>query len=202
MKQLSQEQISALPEWMPVEGFPNYEVNCRKGLVRNANTLRVKKPSPNVNGYLNVMLCKDSKSHTKKVHRIVALAAFGYYGISTDGLEVCHLDETRTNSCIGNLVLATHKENLNFPKYKQRNSESRKGKRMSSDVRKKISDAHPKKAVGAYKNCELILTFESIQEAGRNGFSYRHISACCLGKRQHHKGYQWCYLDTTTAMTV
>ena len=224
MEKLSNIQIEELPEWLPIPDYPDYDVNCRKGLVRNANTLRVLKPSISV-GYPRVTLYKDGKMCTKMVHRIVAEAAYHHYGISTDGLLVMHLDEERHNPRIDNLVLGTNKENLNFPKAKQRLSEAQKGeksywfgKRLSEETRLKMSDAHKgkkgywfgrhrseetrkklsestaKKAVGAYKNGELILTFDSTQEASRNGFHSGHVSACCTGKRRVHKGYFWKYL--------
>lgn len=186
---LSNEQIEAIPEWLPIEGFPKYEVNCREGLVRNVRTLRVLKANDNGNGYPFGVLSKDGKKFPKNVHRIVANAAFAYYGIQTDGLLVMHLDEERHNPMISNLALGTNKENLNFPKAKQRYSQANKGKRRSAETIKKLS-----KRVGAYENGRLIMTFESTQEAGRNGFSQGCVSECCLGNRKNHKGYTWRYL--------
>ena len=235
MKRLTKEQISALPEWMPVRDFEGlYEVNCRAGIVRNSRTLRVLQPSLNHNGdgYPRVAMWKDGKGHTKKVHRIVANAAFSFYNISTDGLDVCHLDEERHNPCIDNLAIGTTKENMNFEKAKQRKSEATKGeksywfgkhpgeeirkkmsearkgeknywfgKHKSEEIRKKISEARKgipniklSRRVGAYKNGELIMTFQSTSEAGRNGFSSGHVSACCRGERRVHKGYNWYYI--------
>lgn len=178
MNILSKEQISNLPEWMVIEGFPKYEVNCRQGIIRSLYTGKILKPSPDSYGYPRVSLWKDGKHNTKKFHRIVAESAFGYYGIPTADLDVCHLDETRTNSGIDNLALGTTKENMNFPKAKQR-----------------VSESSSKKTVGAYKDGRLILKFESTREAHRNGFNSSHIAACCKGKLKHHKGYEWRYLS-------
>lgn len=208
MTQLSQEQIKNLPEWMTIEGFPKYEVNCRAGLVRNANTLRVKKSRLGSDGYSCVSLCKYGKVHTKNVHRLIALAAFGYYNISIDGLDVCHLDEERHNPCIDNLALGTAKENSNFPKIKQRKSEAQRGekgywfnKHLSEDTRKKISDAQSKKAVAAYKNGTLTLIFNSLKLVNVHGFDSGAVCKCCKGRQKQHKGLEWRYLDTPTAMT-
>lgn len=209
MNILSKEQISNLPDWLPVRDFEGlYEVNCREGLVRNARTLKVLKPSPDSGGYPSVGLREDGKQHLKNVHRIVALTAFGYYGIQTDGLCVCHLDEERHNPNVSNLALGTQRENMNFEKAKQRESEAHKGynhhmfgKHHSEKTRMKISEANKgrpnikcSKRVGAYKNGELILTFESTREAHRNAFNHGAVSACCLGKRKTYKGYIWQYL--------
>ena len=249
MKRLTKEQISALPEWMPIEGFPNYEVNCRAGLVKSLYTGRLLKGSKGSSGYPQIHLNRDGKAHSKRLHRIVALAAFSFYNISIDGLDVCHLDEERHNPCIDNLAIGTTKENMNFEKAKQRKSEatkgeksywfgkhpgeeirkkmseSHKGKRLSEEIRKKMSEARKgeknywfgkhkseeirkkisearkgipniklSRRVGAYKNGELIMTFQSTSEAGRNGFSSGHVSACCRGERRVHKGYNWYYI--------
>lgn len=184
MKRLTKEQISALPEWMPIEGFPNYEVNCRAGLVKSLYTGRLLKGSKGSSGYPQIHLNRDGKAHSKRLHRIVALAAFSFYNISIDGLDVCHLDEERHNPCIDNLAIGTTKENMNFEKAKQRKSEARKG----------IPNIKLSRRVGAYKNGELIMTFQSTSEAGRNGFSSGHVSACCRGERRVHKGYNWYYI--------
>lgn len=196
MKQLGKEQIENLPEWMPVEGFPNYEVNCRKGLIRNARTFRILKQSLS-NGYPSVRLFKDGKVWLKNVHRLVALAAFGYYDIQTGSLFVCHLDEERNDPRIVNLALGTQKENLSSPKAKQRKSEAQKGKRLSIETIKKLS-----KRVAAYKNGELIMVFQSTADAHRNGFNNGAVSSCCNGRLKTYKGYQWRYFDTTTAITA
>lgn len=209
MERLTAQQISTLPEWIPIEGFHNYEVNCREGIVKNSRTLRILKPRLGKNGYPYIGLCKNGKEYTNTVHRLVALTAFGYYNISTDGLFVCHLDEERNDPRIANLALGTNKENMGMPKAKQRNSESKKGeksywfgKHKSEEIRKKMSEAQAKKAVGAYKNGELIMTFQSTAEAGKNGFNQGNISSCCTGKLRTHKGFQWRFLDTTAATMV
>ena len=193
---------------MTIPDYPSYEVNCRAGLVRNARDLKVKKPRLDTHGYPIVGLCKDSKVHTKSVHRLVALAAFGYYNISIDGLDVCHLDEERFDARISNLGLGSRKENMNFEKAKQRKSERQKGKKgywfnkhLSEATRKKISDAQ-KKAVAAYKNGTLTQIFNSMQLTKVYGFDCGAVSKCCHGKLKTHKGLEWQFLDTTTAMTV
>lgn len=201
MTRLTAQQIENLPEWMPVRDFEGfYEANCREGIVRNSMTLKVLKANPN-GDYPRVGLFKGGRRYFKTVHRLVANAAFGYHNISTAGLLVMHLDEERNDPRISNLALGTAKENANFPKAKQRRSEVTKGeknywfnKHLSEEHRKKLSEAAPKKAVGAYKNGELIMVFQSTREAGRNGFGSCSVSACCRGKEKTHKGYQWRFL--------
>lgn len=45
------------------------------------------------------------------------------------------------------------------------------------------------------KDYNLIKIWYSAAEAGRNGFSSGHISACCLGKRKFHKGFIWSHTE-------
>lgn len=200
MTRLTAQQIENLPEWMPIEGFEGlYEVNCKEGLVRNSRTFRILKPNLNLSGYPFIGLHKDSKTHTKTVHRIVANSAYHHYGISTNRFDVCHLDETRTNNYIGNLVLGSRKGKKGYWL----------GKNRSAETRKKISEAlngkpniKLSKRVGAYKNNKLIMVFQSTAEAGRNGFNQCNVSACCTGKLRTHRGYVWRFLDTPTALAV
>lgn len=209
MERLTAQQIENLPEWMTIPDYPSYEVNCRKGIVRNSRNLRVLKPSLSKHGYPYVRLYKDGKGHNKNLHRIVALAAFEYYNISTYTLDVCHLDEERNDPRISNLALGSHQENMNFEKAKQRISESLKGYHHSEETRMKMSEAKKgklnikrAKRVGAYKNGELIMIFQNTKEAVKNGFNQGNISSCCTGKLRTHKGYEWRFLDTTAATMV
>lgn len=185
MNILSKNQIEAIPEWLPIQGFEGlYEVNCREGIVRNARTLRVLKPKISANGYPRVVLCKNERRHYKPVHRIVAEAAFDYYNISIDGLDVCHLDEERVNPKVSNLAFGSHMENMNFEKAKERMSE----------VRRRLPNIMLSKRVGVYKNGELVMVFQSTREAGRHGFNQSEVSKCCRGYSKSHKGYTWRYL--------
>ena len=40
---------------------------------------------------------------------------------------------------------------------------------------------------------ELIRVWESVNEAGRNGFNHGNISSCCLGRLKTHGGYRWSF---------
>lgn len=43
------------------------------------------------------------------------------------------------------------------------------------------------------KDGEFVKEWPSMAEAGRNGFNFRNISACCSGKRKTAGGYVWKY---------
>ena len=40
---------------------------------------------------------------------------------------------------------------------------------------------------------KLVKEWESLAEAGRNGFNFKNISLCCKGKRKTHGGFIWKY---------
>ena len=39
------------------------------------------------------------------------------------------------------------------------------------------------------------MAFPSVMEAGRQGFNFGNVAACCRGERKTHKGYTWKYLN-------
>ena len=42
-------------------------------------------------------------------------------------------------------------------------------------------------------NGELVMVWEGVGEAGRNGFNQGNVSQCCHGKRYKYKGYKWSF---------
>ena len=134
------------------------------------------KPSTTKDGYQRVMLY-DNEGNAKwyLLHRVVYEAVTGEY--IPQGYEINHISEVKTENFFANLQLVTHKENINFGTGTIRSTKSRS------------------KQVGAFKNGELIFIFTSLNEARRQGFNSGHISKCCNGKRNTHKGYTWKYLN-------
>ena len=80
---------------------------------------------------------------------------------------------------ISNLELISHKQNINF------------GSRNSRASKTKTNNPKRSKQVVAYKNGELVMTFLSTAEAGRQAFNQSAVSAFCRGKLTHYKGYEW-----------
>ena len=106
-------------EWRSINGFINYQVS-NLGRVRNANTGRILKLWDNGHGYLKVVLCKNGKSFTCKVHRLVAQEF-----IDNPDNKKCvdHVDNIRTNNIVTNLRWCTYSEN-NRNVTKQQNTSS------------------------------------------------------------------------------
>lgn len=169
---------------MKFRDYDKYEV-LEDGRIWSYNTNRFLKPSTNHRGYQQVCLVdKEGKRKWYLVHRVI------YEAVSGEPIPECmqvnHIDECKTNNQKSNLNLLTPKQNINWGSGIERSSKSRK---KSLTNNQKIS-----KAVGAFKNDELIMTFPSTMECERQGFNSGNVAACCRGKLQHYKCYTWKYI--------
>lgn len=83
-------------------------------------------------------------------------------------------------------------------------SESLKGRVVSEETRRKMSENHadvsgannPRaRRVGQYgKDGALIKEWECIKDA-QTALKCHHISSCCNGKRKSSGGFAWAYID-------
>ena len=159
--------------------FRNYEI-FEDGRIWSYKSNKWLKQSTLPNGYKKVTLTdNEGKQKTYYVHRLVYEAVTGKP--IPEGYEINHRNEIKTDNIITNLELVSHKENINFG---SRNN--RAAKSLS-------------KQVGAFKNCELIMSFQSITECGRQGFNKGNVSACCRNYylregNNKYKGFEWRYL--------
>lgn len=88
--------------WVPVEGFPNYEVS-NYGRVVNITRGNDLKPSPDKNGFLRVGLTKNGRVKHFALHRLVAQHFFLNY---RDGKEVHFLNDDKTDCTVANITLS------------------------------------------------------------------------------------------------
>lgn len=117
------------------------------------------------------------------VHRIVATAF-----IPNPNKYPCidHIDGNPLNNDVSNLRWCTNTMNMNNPITIERISRGKKGK---------FNNWRSKPVVQLNDENELINTFRSSCEAGRNGFQASSVNACCLGKLKHHHNYKWMFLS-------
>lgn len=83
-------------------------------------------------GYVYVLLYKDGKNHSKKVHRLVAQT---FIPNPSDKPHVNHLDYDKTNNRLENLEWATCQENIDYSapnKARQHNCNTKSGERYIS----------------------------------------------------------------------
>ena len=175
--------------FLDIEGYEGlYQVSNLgnvKSLVNHKGVAREKllKPSINSVGYLQVSLYKNKTNKSFKIHRLVAQS---FLPNQHNFNCVNHKDECKINNVVTNLEWCTHKYNMNFGTIKDRIG---KANSKSNKNNPKLS-----KAVGAFKNNELVMAFQSTMEAQRQGFNQGNVAACCRGERKSHKGYEWRYI--------
>ena len=143
------------------------------------------KPYTRKDGYQQVSLVdNEGKKKLYRLHRVIYEAVTG--SPIPEGYEINHISEAKDENFVENLQLLTHKQNLN---YGSRNLRASKTK--TNGVRSK--------QVGAYKNGELVMTFLSTAEAGRQGFNQSAVAACCRNCYSRegnnvYKGFVWKYI--------
>lgn len=92
-------------EWKPILDYPDYEVSNLGQVRRNG---KIRKTSDNQHGYNQVILCKNSKAYSRKVHRLVAEA---FIPNPENKPQVDHIDRNRTNNVVTNLRWVDNSEN-------------------------------------------------------------------------------------------
>lgn len=161
--------------------YSNYEI-FDDGRIWSYYTNKFLKPKTEKNGYQSVGLY-DNEGKIKRylLHRVVWEAVTGEQ--IPNNLQINHRNEIKTSNIITNLELVTPKENVNY------------GSRNARAAKSNTNNPKRSKMVGAFKNDELVMVFQSTREAQRNGFKQSGVSDCCNGKRKTHKGYTWKYLN-------
>jgi hypothetical protein len=97
--------------------------------------------TPDKDGYPRITLNKEGKKTRGRVHQLVCLA---FYGPCPVGLQIRHLDHTKTNNVLTNLLYGTEQENAqdrqNNPNYVH--PRGMRGKKHSIETRKKMRQSH------------------------------------------------------------
>ena len=176
--------------------YKKYEV-FETGRIWSYSRNRFLKPRKNRGGYYQLEL-SDNNGYIKsyRVHRVVYEAIKGEI---PEGMQVNHIDECKTNNHISNLNLMTPKENCNWGSRNARAAEKQRGVPKPT-VAEKLTNGKRSKKVAAYKDGVLVMTFPSLNEVRRQGFSQGNVCACCRNcyKREGnniYKGFVWQYFD-------
>ena len=159
--------------------YSNYEV-FEDGRIWSYRKNKFLKPQTSHNGYQRVQLF-DNEGNGKiyMVHRVVWEAVTS--SPIPYGMQINHRSEVKTENMITNLELVSPKQNINWG-----SGIARRTKTQS-------------KQVGAFKNGELVMTFPSTMEAGRQGFSHSVVSRCCRNcylreGNNVYNGFEWRYI--------
>ena len=165
--------------------FEKYEV-YEDGRIWSYLTNKWLKPKTEKNGYQRVCLYdNEGKMKLYLLHRVVYEAVTGES--IPEGYEINHISEAKDENFFANLQLISHKQNLNY------------GTRNSRASKSKTNNQKRSKQVVAYKNGELVMTFLSTAEAGRQGFNQSAVAACCRNCYSRegnnvYKGFEWRYI--------
>lgn len=168
--------------WRPVVGYEGlYEVSDLGNVrsldryvtdTRNGTRFykgKLLKPQKLKTGYYIVTL----KKRPKLLHRLVAEAFIP----NPDNCPVVNHKDCDTANCKSeNLEWCTQQYNVNYNGAPQKRAQY-----FSKEIKQMNLDG------------SLVAIWPSLSEAGRNGYSFKIISLCCLGKRKTHKGYLWAY---------
>lgn len=174
--------------WRPVKGYENLYLVSSKGRVKSLHKLKFSKCKNKDRmlrqvlldtGYKQVVLSKESKTSSFRVHVLVANA---FLPNPNNYPVVNHKDENRQNNNVENLEWCTQRQNL-----------------LHSNVIEKMLNATHKnrcKPVAIYKNGRLIRECSSATDAARflNDFQ-QNVSNCCHGKAKSVKGYQCKFIN-------
>ena len=175
-------------------------INNYEGLYQVSNTGKVKslnynhtgrekilKNHKDKDGYLIVVLCKEGKQKTFKVHRLVAQA---FIPNPNNLPQVNHKDENKQNNCVENIEWCDAKYNINYGTARERMAEKQKGNTRGSK---------PVIQIDKHTN-EVINEWISASEAQRQlGIQSSSISQCCTNYPGHKSagGYKWKYKEVS-----
>ena len=176
--------------WKDIEGYEGlYQIssmgrvkslertvwNKGKGCYRIVSE-RIRKRVTDKDGYLKVMLWKDSKGKWFFVHRLVATAFIP----NPDNLPVInHKDENKENNIVSNLEWCSVLHNNTYNGRAERIGKKRCKPVFSID-----------------RETGLIMFWESLKEAENcTGIRHGDISKCCQGKVKSAGNHIWFYAD-------
>ena len=148
-------------------GLPGYEISTCGELMsyKQSKKGRILGKGLNGGGYVQTKVVHSDGVRRKTLrHRIVALT---FLENPHNKPTVNHRNEIKTDNRLENLEWSTKQEQQDH--------------------------SNSKAIIGTCMTTGKEIRFKSIQEAGRNGFNYGTVGACCRGIRKSHQGYIWKY---------
>ena len=172
--------------WKPVVGYEDRYVVSNEGKVKSLDIYvnykngkrlykgRVKPTRKNNRGYVTVSLCRDNKSYTCLVHRLVAEA---FIENADNKPQVNHIDGNIENNRADNLEWVTDSEN-----------KAHSGVAVGGTQRPKRGVIVTKEATGE------IFCFGGLREAERTlDLDHGSVMKVLRGKQHIHRGYHISY---------
>jgi len=163
-----------------------YEVS-NKGKVRNKQTLLILKTYTINSGYKAIKLNKNGKSKGFTIHRLVATA---FIDNPLKLKTVNHKDGNKLNNRVDNLEWMSLSDNIKHA--------VDTGLSNTEKAREVLNEVASKRIYQKDKEGNIIAEWDSATQASKdsNGYySVNHISSVLHGRREHHRGYTWEFID-------
>lgn len=176
-------------EWYDIIGYEGlYQINTN-GVVKSLERFnkdsgrcgrfykeRILKICTDKYGYLQVVLYKNGKSKTFKIHKLVANQ---FIPNPLKLTSINHIDENKLNNNVCNLEWCTTKYNNNY-----------------NNRQLKIAEKRKKKVAKYDKYNNIISIYNSVTEAANSIKGYKgYIIKCCKGSQEFYKNFKWRYYE-------
>lgn len=174
-------------QWKQVPGYSDYSVSDQ-GRVRSRRTSNEKilKMKTNYHGYYEVTLISDEgQKKTFRVHRLVAEAFIPNPEMKP---SVDHINNFKKDNRVCNLRWATMKEQLENPHTVRKRREAARKASLKKRFKVYIYD----------EKLNLLQTYNSTADAGRDGHSQGNVTCACTGVLKRYKGWIWSYTKLTS----
>jgi len=169
-----------------VKSLPKYH-NCgKKSYMQSEKILKLNKRR---DGYLQVMLYKDKKEKTLRIHRLVAQA---FIPNPENKPFINHIDCDPSNNCVTNLEWVTQKENIQYASKLGRIPNNFKN--VSSEQRRINGKKCSKPVISINLVTGEETFFDSQHEAGRQlNLNRAHINDVLKGRQKRIGNYTFKY---------
>lgn len=116
-----------------------FVTSCGRAISIRDGEIKVLKTRVNKGGYEQITFSNiEGWIKTCYIHRLVALA---YIPNPENKPQVNHIDEVKTHNYVGNLEWVTMEENINYGTRNKKASESMKGREVTEEAKKKMSES-------------------------------------------------------------
>lgn len=154
--------------WKDVPEYEGLYKVSNMGRVYGIKRNNILSPAPNEKGYMYVVLCKNNKMKSFRVHRLVAKTFLGDF----KGMEINHIDGNKKNNELSNLEYCTHKENMSHAILHGLENKCKAVFMLDDDG-------------------NILKKFNSVQEAEKETNAKSIARSCKTGIRS--AGYRWKY---------
>lgn len=170
---------NALKGFVDIRGYEGLYKLDSHGNIYSVKRSKLLRPGCNKQGYNTVVLCKEGKEKSFKVHRLVAITF-----IPNPNNYPCinHKDENKTNNEVSNLEWCTYQYNINYGTGIERRSETMKND--PTKLRKSV--------VQLSLSGNLVKEYRSTKEAAEHtGIDRRRISSVLNNPKRQAGGFLW-----------